>query len=423
MPIKNFRPAGERERPMLPEIGRLRKGEPKGQSKFPKEIDYFRFTSEEPELVTKFHDVYGAEPREIDCIAAYDTVDETFQTWNEAYTKTEFIRRCDGWNIDKEFNQETKFVESWSHLPDEQKPPCHGLRGSCDCSPRGLLSLVLPQLGRLGAVIVPTGSKHDINNVLNSLRYLYELSYSRGGALRSIPLRLIRSPKEVRTPHINKSGNRSLKVFHFLKLEAHPNWVEYYARQIFSVSGHISPEPLEIEGHTEPMKALPLPVLEQKDDPAAPPSDRPTAQEAVESPVERQEDQVDITPQKDATIDSTAIKPHPEEDMGIVPVHNKDQIAQGVKVQRELETILPDKYQQRVLARVVLGLPIPEDWYLSFEERQVNEVVVAATKISDETGDIHAYLQDVIRRGTEGLLNVDKFNLDADLIQYNDLPF
>lgn len=377
MPIKNFRPAGERSTSELPEIGRLRKGEPMGQSRFPKEIDYFRFTSEEDALVHKFYQVYGAQPKEIDCLAAYDNPEDTFSTWNEEYSQTGLLRMCDGWNIAKNFNHQTKYIESYLPLEQAQRPQCEQLAtGKCGCKPRGRLSLILPRLGRLGAVILTTGSKYDIGNLISSLNYLNELVYDKGGTLRNIPLRLMRVPKTVKTPHIGQSGHRTKQTFNFLKLEAHPNWVEKYAGKIFAVSDGISYT--QIDQASQQHKALPAaPVLENPDPPYTPPADRPAAI---------------------------------EQDVYTVRQHAQEQ-----NVFEFFETYgLTDPKLQSMLARLILKISIPTDWRLTFSETQINAVKTACMQISVQWPLAH-YIRTVRDRMASGELSLDTFDLTTDL--------
>src|SRR5689334_7953540 len=101
MPIKRLQ---DREaRPALPPmIGRLYKGSPqhqneKGKMVMGRDLEYFRFESDYPEVKAAFDTLYGAEPRVLRVRLPFATVDKNFDCWQEAREGTgHLMHRCDG---------------------------------------------------------------------------------------------------------------------------------------------------------------------------------------------------------------------------------------------------------------------------------------------------------------------------------------
>ena len=98
MPIKHL----QAERPAaFPCIGKLRKGGAKqtnqnGKEVMGRDLDHFRFTSEDQDALTAFAAYYGAEPKAINVYLPFATADENFAAWLEEYRAGGLVRRCDG---------------------------------------------------------------------------------------------------------------------------------------------------------------------------------------------------------------------------------------------------------------------------------------------------------------------------------------
>lgn len=203
MPIKRL----QRQTASFPRIGKLRKGAEKPNDKQPgKDLDYFRFDSDDAEALARFEESYGKQPRQINVYLPFDTVEENFQTWQEAYTAGAMQHRCDGetcviWlKPDGTYSQEPK--------------PCPG-----GCKEVGRLNVIIPELARLAYVTAETHSINDILQLTDNLQAALALR----GSLTGIPFVLSRRPQEISTP--GKDGKRARYTKWLLFLEPHPDWV------------------------------------------------------------------------------------------------------------------------------------------------------------------------------------------------------
>jgi hypothetical protein len=220
MPIK-----GLTDQPkQFKEIGQLRKGapKPKDQQRPGADLTYFRATFEEGEdkAVAMFHDAYGDEPREINIRLPFDTVEENFDAWQEAYVQSGLIHRCDGEYVQYEIDPRTGEVLVMDGLDaNGEQVKCDG---SADCKPTGRLKVIIPELRRLAFMTVLTTSVWDI---LNISRQLEAIRYMNGGKLQRVPLVLTRRPREISTPS-GKGGKKARREKWLLGIEADPDWVE-----------------------------------------------------------------------------------------------------------------------------------------------------------------------------------------------------
>jgi hypothetical protein len=98
MPIKHL----QAQRPAaFPCIGKLRKGgekqtNAKGEKVRGRDLDHFRFSTDDTDAATAFNAYYGAEPKAINVFLPYATTDKNFQAWMEEYRAGGLVRRCDG---------------------------------------------------------------------------------------------------------------------------------------------------------------------------------------------------------------------------------------------------------------------------------------------------------------------------------------
>lgn len=223
------------------ELGQLRKGAPKPQGKQQpgKDLTYFRATFEDGEekAADMFHQAYGDEPREINVRLPFDTVDENFDAWQEAYVRGGLIHRCDGEHVQYEVNPQTGDVLVRDGLnPGGDKVKCDG---SADCKPTGRLKVIVPELRRLAFMTALTTSVWDI---LNISRQLEAIRYVNNGKLQNVPLILRRRPREISTPS-GTGGKRARRETWLLSIEADPDWV---ATQILALPAPDETEPLAL---------------------------------------------------------------------------------------------------------------------------------------------------------------------------------
>lgn len=173
----------------LPKIGVIRKGSPKVNGKWGKDLDHFRFDAEVPglakeqqaDLETRFAQLFGEEPKEILIRLPFATVDENFMSGKEKWNgKGELLHRCDG---------ETCVL--W-RTPDGDisttPKPCPG-----GCKAVMRLTALVPSLGYLGAITVLSTAVHDavlIGETLDAYETLL-------GDLRHTEFVLSRAPRTI----------------------------------------------------------------------------------------------------------------------------------------------------------------------------------------------------------------------------------
>jgi len=253
MPIKGLTDRGT---PTFPKIGDIRKGAPKPSKGIGKDLTYFRaiFSPGEEEAAALFDQVYGPEPREINIFLPFDEIARNFEAWQEEHVASGLQHRCDGETcvLWRDENGEMH------HTPK----PCPG-----GCVPVGRLRIIVPELRRLAYLVVHTGSKWDIIELMRNLLALRKLT---GNGLKGIPLVLKRRPRMVSTPRGN--GRRARQEKWLLSIEADPRWVEAQLRamEIASLPAFSDSLLLDEEvAESEPEEASEGELIEE---PEAPPS-------------------------------------------------------------------------------------------------------------------------------------------------------
>lgn len=218
MPIKTLQTNRQAQ---FPVIGKLRKGgaKPEKGNAPGKDLDHFRFVTDDRNAAEAFLAYYGPEPTEISVFLPFATAAENFDAWMEEYTAGAMLRRCDG---------ETMVF----HRDDKNNPvlapePCRKACGlACLCKQVGRLKVIIPQLARLAWVMVETHSVYDIIGLTENLQAIEALR----GDLRGIPMILSRRPREISTP--GQDGKRVRRTKSLLFIEPDPSWV---ARQLESM--------------------------------------------------------------------------------------------------------------------------------------------------------------------------------------------
>lgn len=223
MPIKGLTDRA----PQFPKIGDIRKGAPKTSNRPGKDLTYFRavFPEDEANAAAAFLDAYGAEPREINILLPFPDTDRNFEAWQEEYTASALIHRCDG---------ETCVIwrDADGQMHHTPKPCPSG------CKPTGRLKVIIPELRRLAYVEVHTTSVWDIAEITANLDSLAKLT--RNG-VSGIPLVLKRRPREISTPR--QGGKRARQTKWLLSIEAEPKWVDakLTAMKLEALPGRIGP--------------------------------------------------------------------------------------------------------------------------------------------------------------------------------------
>ena len=216
MPIK-----GLTDQPAtFPQIGILRKGAPRPESgKAPgKDLTYFRFDSKDARAIEDFTAAYAdengvLEPRQVNVIFPFATVEENFLTSKESYAASGLRSRCDG------------EIVSAIRLPSGQMQrqfaapvPCPGQDFCKDCKNVGRLKVIIPELRRFAYVIAETHGIWDIVHLDRQLKAFYQAF----GRLTGIPFVLSRVPEKISTPRGN--GDRARSEKWLLNIGIHPDW-------------------------------------------------------------------------------------------------------------------------------------------------------------------------------------------------------
>jgi len=207
--------------PRFPQLGRLRKGGAKqiknGKEIYGKDLTYFRFTSERPEIVKAFHDAYGEQPAALHIYLPYARLEDNFEAWRELWVKGGMRHRCDGETCVDWLGPDGKY----HHEPI----PCPG-----GCDEVGRLTVILPELiraGYVGYVTLQTGSINDIQSITASLLAVAEARQDNPLGLRGIEFILRRHPGMVSTPGWGDDKASRQRVEKWLvSIEPTTTWVE-----------------------------------------------------------------------------------------------------------------------------------------------------------------------------------------------------
>ncbi|MDE8535517.1 hypothetical protein PZC41_14510, partial [Staphylococcus aureus] len=194
MPINSI----QRQGGGMPKIGQLRKGAIKATNAPGRNLSYFRFVSNFPEVVQAFEAEYGKEPARLEAIIPAQ-LNEAWDYWMECWKGGGLVRRCDQNSIvlklvDGRY-QVGQFPCWCAANPNAKKEDL--------CNEAGRLKLFLPKLGRWGYVELVTGAWWDITEITRCLQDIE----NRAGTLIGMPIILERVQKEV--SHATPEGKRT----------------------------------------------------------------------------------------------------------------------------------------------------------------------------------------------------------------------
>lgn len=195
----------------LPKVGTLRKGGPKPDERhIGPDLKHLRFTSDDPEMVKRFTDAYGDQPKEVNVFFLFNDIDDIFSAWREHWLAGGLQHRCDGqtcvlWLDPKTNEYKTDTIP----CPDKDKPDKQKR-----CKPIGRLSVLIPELQKLATVSVLTSSKHDIMSIQQSLEAAKLLQQNK---LAGIPFILCRKEREISTPGDGNKRARRKKSLLFIE--------------------------------------------------------------------------------------------------------------------------------------------------------------------------------------------------------------
>lgn len=147
-------------------IGKLRKGtKKKANGHMGADLkDYFRFTSDDPEVVTTFYGIYGDKPNHLPFYLPFANMEDNFSSWREDYGQNKLVkRRCDGeywrnWIEGTRYMRGHKLCELECKNTPDRCP-------DCPLKPVGRLSIILEPLWRAGYPYLVTMETHGINDI------------------------------------------------------------------------------------------------------------------------------------------------------------------------------------------------------------------------------------------------------------------
>jgi hypothetical protein len=195
----------------FPCIGTLRKGDVKTGNAPGKDLDHFRFDTDDTAAAEMFKAAYGDKPRVINVFLPFATAEENGQFWMEHWVAGGLVWRGDGEN-------EILWQDAQGNYRTEVRPQPQG-----EGKPTGRVHVIIPELERLAYVLVVTTSWHDCRELSANMRAAEMTARQMGKDLRGIPFRLTRVQREISTP--TKDGKRARRGKWLLHLEVGPEWV------------------------------------------------------------------------------------------------------------------------------------------------------------------------------------------------------
>lgn len=221
MPIKGL--TTQRE-PSFPRIGVLRKGgemskSADGRTKPGKDLQWFRFDTDDKAAGEDFSGAYGDEPATVNIYLPYSTPDENFQAWKEEYAAGGLVHRCDGEMMTVHLRPDGKYSTVAAPCPYHAGTMQRTAKAP-GCKPVGRLMVIVPELRRFAYVTVLTTSVNDIMELTDNLNAIYAMR----GSLQGVPMVLCRRPRMISTP--TPDGKRARYEKWMLSVEVNPTWAQ-----------------------------------------------------------------------------------------------------------------------------------------------------------------------------------------------------
>lgn len=187
----------------LPVICKIRKGEMVGNK--PTDLPYFRFVSENPEVLVKVHELFGEKPVSF---TAFLFGNDPFTAWMQSWSKSSLLKRCDGENIELELRGDK--LEPCSK-------PCEF--PSCQCKPNSTLKLMIRKIDPSSLFELSTNSKNDISHIDSVINGIKELALDTGIPLDKFPVLFTKEKVAVSVP---MNGKRVRMDKYLIKIKVHP---------------------------------------------------------------------------------------------------------------------------------------------------------------------------------------------------------
>ena len=210
--------------PRFPRLGKLRKGEKRTGRGPGKDLEYFRFTSDDQRVEAAFTSAYGAQPDRLEVYLPYKLADENFDTWMEEWTGGGMLHRCDGQICTIWQDDDGKYKHDPKPCPyaSGKKTRTKTNPGCVEVGRLSVMLLDLLQAGHVGYVVMETHSNHDLRNIMAVLLAVEE---SRPEGLQGVPFTLRRYKDKISTPS-GDNGGRARRDKWLVSLAPAPTWVE-----------------------------------------------------------------------------------------------------------------------------------------------------------------------------------------------------
>jgi len=229
----------------FPNLGIWRKGTEKtetgGKQRMGKNLkDEWRFDPATPEIGAAILREYGEHPNNISVFFPYDSIEQNFPTWREAYTASGLKHRCDGQFV-------TRMLDTRSNQYFDPEPgavPCPDAdKDDKDksCKATGRLMAIVPATGEFGYTVFLTHGKHDMVDMTGNLAAIQSFMTMNYGyrTLTGIRCTVQRVAKTISSP--TSSGGRSNRVEYTLQVSPDLPWIisKFGAPSSMSLTGPI----------------------------------------------------------------------------------------------------------------------------------------------------------------------------------------
>ncbi len=222
----------------LPEIGFIRKGAEKQAGKVGKDLNqkfrvgFFIGNEGKQELFIKH---YGSlYPERIHATLAFPTVDENWDCWFEAYSRSRMIARADGVQFHRLIDMKTGAVVVNNKKPYKAFDPNEPVGSYFSKAKNEEISLYAQKVGRLRFIIrelqllnlvtLHTTSVYDISNITQQLNAINQIAQMAGRTIAGVPLEIFRSPKDI--TWVKPDGSSARVTKWLINIEASQRWVD-----------------------------------------------------------------------------------------------------------------------------------------------------------------------------------------------------
>ena len=189
------------------------------------DLDWFRFTSDDPETIKAFDEVYGSKPKTLRMFLVGKRPEDCFDPWKEEFNgRGELVHACNGkyavfWRDEKDVTHHDPTCAEKHPCPFAQTPD------KSLCKETGRMWVILPELcqrlGRMFGVLLMTHSKHDIVHWDTQLRKVFDREDV--STLQGIPFVLSRERVMVGAPN-PQGGKRLLTEKSLVRLSTAADW-------------------------------------------------------------------------------------------------------------------------------------------------------------------------------------------------------